>query len=305
MRRHAVKAAILVIWLGILGWQWHDSRLWPVPEKIDAAFLPDYFDHFSLSYAGQKVGWATRSLRRLPGGAYQAGQTLTVRVRAAGREVGVSLQTQANFDPSLNLLDFQYVLAAGPVSVTEAGKVAENRLRAEVRLGEYGPLLEQFRARYAEALGPYAALLDFSPPADVPAPAGPGLLPFVPTYLGYLGPTPGRRYSLTLFDPATRRLTPAEVRVEAGETAFDPDAGLEVKVFRTRLGAGQTAPLAWLDRHGRVWREEFLGFSLSRALDQPDASKGIQPLEPPASWLNLGGGSWREELEKAVKGDLQ
>lgn len=304
--RNLVKAAILIAWLGIMGWLWHDSRLWPVPEKIQAAFLPDYYDHFALNYAGQKVGWATKSLRRLPGGAYQAAQTLTIRLRAAAQEINVTFQTQADFDPSLNLLKFQYVLSAGPLVVTEVGQVTAGRLRAEVRLGEYGPPLEALRAKYAEALGSYAELLDFSKPTDVPAPVGPGLLPFVPTYLGYLGPTLGRRYGLTVFDPASRRLTPAEVRVEASETTFDPDAGLEINVFRTRLGANQTDPLAWLDRYGRVWREEFLGFTLTRALDQADASKDIHPFEPPAAWLNLATSpALKEELEKAVKGYLK
>ena len=288
MVKHGVKISILLIWLALMGWWWAESRTWPVPEKIDAAFLPDYNDYYSLKYNGQKIGWSYRSLRRLPGGDYQAGQSTVVRVLLAEEEVEVKSSVLVNTDKSLSLINFTYVLQAGPLTLSESGEVAGGRLSVGVNLGPYAPMLEEFLARYGEMLGGYADKLDFSREAVLDPPDGPGLTSLLPSYLSYLGLEVGRNYNLKMLDPAGRKLTTVPVRIEEEGQEYEMELGREVPSYKLRLGgeAGGGTEI-WIDRFGRVYRESALGFSYVREESQFEAVRNIEPLTPPSSFLRL------------------
>jgi|GEM_PF-1798052 len=124
MTKHIIKISILLVWLGLMGWWWLESRTWPAPEKIDAAFLPDYNDYYSLSFGEQKVGWASKSLRRESDGGYQGLQTLNLTLAVEDQVVDLTFSVTAEFDRVMNLTGFRYLIQAGPVGVTESGQVS-------------------------------------------------------------------------------------------------------------------------------------------------------------------------------------
>ncbi len=304
--KHFIKVSILLVWLGLMGWWWLESRTWPAPEKINAAFLPDFNDYYGLKYGDQKIGWAFKSLRRLPEGGYQGGQGMVVQVALPGRTMEVRFNSSANLDRLLNLVDFTYVLQVGPLTVSESGLVADGRLSAQVNLGEHGPIFQQILEDYRGLLGGYADRLDFSREAVLNAPAGPALAMLLPPYLSYLGLEPGRQYALTILEPVTRTLTPIEARVEAEDREYDPETGRDIPVYRVRLTGGGGETLQWLDRFGRTIREESLGIRLERVItldpsvsEQRLAAQGVTPLTPPPALLRLmTGQDWGAVFKK-------
>ena len=287
MRKHAIKIIILLIWSGLMGWWWHESRTWPVPEKIDAAFLPDYLEYYSLNYGEQKIGWASRSLRRLPEGGYQGGHNLTAELLIQGHELEISSNVQAIFDRALNLQEFNFVVQAGPLTIVESGRVEDEVLNLEVSLGDYGPLLVAFLEEYGHLLGDYAQHLDFQRKISLPAPPGPGLTQFLPSYLSYLGLTKDGQYSIRVLDPFSRTLRPQTIRLEGETRAYDPEIGREQPAFRVRLGEGPVGARLIVDRYGRVIEEEGGGFRLKRVDDLIQATAAIVPLVPPPGLAGL------------------
>lgn len=324
MAKHIIKISILLAWLGLIGWWWLESRSWPVPEKIDAAFLPDFSDYYSLVFGDQKIGWANKSLRRVEGGGYQGLQSLTIKLAARDQVVETNISVMANFDRLLNLIDFRYIIQAGPVVVTESGLVSpskencpdnqpcepgpatESQLAVEVNLGAYGPFFQSLVEEHRDLFGGYADLLDFSRPVEISIPAGPVLIPFLPPYLSYLGLTPGTNYSMNMLNPINRTLTPITMRVEDEAREYDPETGREIPVYRIRVGSAGGGGLMWLDRHGRTLREESLGFKLERIInltskyDEPAlAARGAEPLKlPPGLQRMLAGREMDELMEK-------
>lgn len=303
MAKHVFKISILVLWLGLMGWWWHESRTWPAPEKIDTAFLPDYNDYFSLKYNDQKIGWSFKGLRRTPEGEYQANQSTVVKFLLGGEELEVKSSVLANLDKSLNLISFTYLVQAGPLTIAESGEVAGGRLAIGVSLGQYGPLLEQFLIDYGQYLGDYARQLDFSREAIIDPPdGGPGLSQVMPAYIGHLGLETGRNYSFQVIDPAGRRLVPLTVRIAGEGKEYDAEMGREVPAFKLLL-SGQTGggTELWVDRFGRVFREEVLGFSSHREDNLFAAGENIQPFTPPASLLRLLNTESIRDLVEKVK----
>lgn len=324
MAKHIIKISILLAWLGLMGWWWLESRTWPVPEKINAAFLPDFNDYYSLAFGDQKIGWANKSLRRVDGGGYQGLQSLTIKLAARDQVVDASFSVVANFDRLLNLIDFRYIIQAGPVVVTESGlvsprkdncpvnqpcdpgSVAEPQLAVEVNLGAYGPVFQSLVEEHRDLLGGYAELLDFSRPVEIYIPAGPVLIPFLPPYLSYLGLTPGTNYSMNMLDPINRALMPITMRVENEAREYDPETGREIQVYRVRVSSAGGGGLLWLDRYGRTLREESLGFKLERIIslaskyEEPSlAARGAAPLKlPPGLQRVLAGREMDVLMEK-------
>lgn len=288
MAKNGIKIFILLIWLGLMGWWWIDSRTWPAPEKIEAAFLPDYNDYYSLRYQDRKIGWGYKSLRRQPDGRYQFSQGLNLTVLLFEEELEIKSSVLLNLDPALKLDNFTYLVQAGPLSVTEGGEVAGGKLALKVNLGAYGPLLEKALADYGAYLGDYASALDFSRQTVLDPPDGPGLAQAIPSYLGHLGLEVGRNYTFTVLDPAGRRLTPLAVRIEEEGREFEAELGREVPAFKLRLGGdGGLGTEMWVDRFGRVFREAAFGFSLAREDDNAAAARDIEPLVPPAGLARL------------------
>ncbi|GHV56826.1 hypothetical protein FACS189460_2320 [Deltaproteobacteria bacterium] len=287
MPKAPLKIAVLLVWLFFMGWWWQQSRTWPVPEKIEAAFIPDHYDLFAVRFQGQKVGWAFKSLKRFPNGAYQAAQGLRIQVDIWGRELEIQAEVSANLSPSLDLGSFNYTFGSAPVTAIERGRVADGRLAVQVNLGEYGPLVTDLVAEHRALLGRYAEMLDFSREILVEAPAGPGLASLLGPYLSYLGLKPGAGYTLTVLDPVTRSLMPLGVRVEAESRQYDPEMAGEAVAFLVRVGPPEAGAGLWLDRFGRTLKEEALGFTLLPVDDQAEARRDITPLKPPAALLNL------------------
>jgi len=298
-RKHLIKAAILAVWLGLLGWWQMESRTWPQPEKIEAAFVPDHYDLFTLSYQGQKVGWAFKSLKRFPGGDYQAAQGLRLQVALPGRTLEIQTDVSANLSPVLDLVNFNQAVTSAPVTVTQQGRVENGRLIIRVSLGEFEELAKALLDEHRDWLGAYADLLDFSRPADLPAPEGPGLASLAGPYLGYLGLTKGALYRLAALDPLTRSLRPLEARVEAEVRQYDPEIAGEAAAFLVRTGPPEAGAGLWLDRFGRTLREEAFGFTLLLADNQEEARRDITPFgPPPALMAMLESGAWADLLDR-------
>ena len=285
--KHLLKVAVLAIWLGLMAWWQLESRTWPPPAKIEAAFIPDHYDLFALNYQGQKVGWAFKSLKRFENGAYQAAQGLRIQAAALGRTLEIQMDVSANLSPALNLVSFNQTFTSGPVTVTGRGRAEEGRLIVHLSLGEYEELAQAILDEHRGRLELYADLLDFRRPADLPAPDGPGLTPLVGPYLSYLGLTKGARYLLAVLNPWARTLQPLPVRVEAETRQYDPEIAGEAAAFLVRAGPPEAEANIWLDRFGRTLREEALGFTLLLVDNQEEARRDVTPLSPPPALLSL------------------
>ncbi len=287
MPKNLLKIAILALWVGMMGWWWHVSRTFPVPEKIEAAFLPDYLDNYKLTYGPQHIGSAYKSMRRVSGMGYQGGAGMTVKVRLGDQVLEIKSTVVANFDQVLNLTDFQYVVQAGPLTIAERGVLEEDGLKLSVNLGQHEDIYAALLRDYGQLLGNYADVLDFSRPVTLKPPSGPGLSNFIPSYLSYLGLMRGSNYSITVLDPVSRQLRPMPVRVEEETRELDPELGRDMPAFRVRLGGGSVDGQLWVDRYGRTIREEGLGFKLSRVDEPYQATVGVVPLTPPKGFESL------------------
>lgn len=304
MPKRTVKVAIVVLWLAMMAWWWHESRTWPVPEKIEAAFLPDFNDYFSLKYGDRKIGWSFKSLRRLPNGDYIGNQGTALTVEVGGQRMDVRVDAIVNMDQVLDVRDFQYIFSAGPLRVLEKGVVDNGRLTVSVNLGEHGPVLESFLAEYGSLLGAYAERLDFSRDVESPVSAGPALGAFVGPFLGHIGLESGRNYSVNILDPINRRPAPVSVRVVERTREKDMESGLTVDIYQLLLGASGRESRLWVDRFGRTVRESGLGFTMTREESQAAASKDVEPFQPPKTFERfLSGGTGRNFLEKLNPAD--
>lgn len=301
MKKHVIKLSILAVWVGLMGWWWHESRSWPVPEKIEAAFLPNFYDSFELKFGDRKVGWAYKSLRRQPNGDYQGAQGTTIKIQIGDQVLEVTSTVSVNMGPALNLRDFQYVIQAGDLAVSERGVVAGQYLSVTVNLGEYAPMLKALAEEFGPMLGEHARLLDFDKEVVLTAPEGPGLSALFPPFLSHLGLTPGRNYSLSAIDPLSRGLIPTSLRVESEGKEYDAESGRDEAVFKVRGGVSGQETFLWIDRYGRTVREEGLGLSLNRAYDLAAAMKDIEPLVPPAAFQRLLQGRGIDQLMETVK----
>lgn len=287
MKKHVIKISILAVWAALMGWWWHQSRTWPAPEKIEAAFLPDFNDNFDIKFNGRKVGWSYKSLRRQSNGDYQGGQGTTIKVKLGEQTLDVSSTVLVNMDPSLNLRDFQYLIQAGDLAVSERGTVAGDFLSITVALGEYAPMMKALAEEFGPLLGRHAKLLDFDREVVLSAPEGPALSALFPPFLSHLGLAEGRNYSLTTLDPFSRTLVVTAMRVESRSMEYDSEAGRDQAVYKVRGGVSGQETFLWIDRFGRTLREEGLGLTLDRAYDLASAMRDIEPLEPPASLERL------------------
>ena len=301
MKKHIIKIVILAVWASLMGWWWHESRSWPVPEKIDVAFLPDFYDNFSVNFNGQKVGWAFKSLRRQPNNDYQGTQGLTLKVRLGEQTLEISSTVMVNMGPSLNLKDFQYLIQAGDLAVAERGTVAGNYLSVMVSLGEYAPMMKSLAEEIGPMLGEHARLLDFDREVVLPAPDGPALAAVFPPFLSHLGLIPGRNYSLATLDAFSRTMVTTTIRVEEETREYDPEAGRDQPVFKIRSGSSGQEVFLWIDRYGRTLREEGLGFSLSRVDDLAAAMRDVEPLTPPAAFQRLLQGRGFNKLLETIE----
>jgi hypothetical protein len=153
MKRHLIKGLILAVWACLMLWWWHEHRMWPEPEKIDAVFLPDYFDYYSLEYNGQKIGWADKNLDRQADGSYKAGETFTVLLGLGGQNVEARLEFLADLDPSFNLKSYRCLMRLDQLSLLQNGAVQDGRLTVELNFGQYKDLVESLYADYGQLLG--------------------------------------------------------------------------------------------------------------------------------------------------------
>ncbi|MDR1922054.1 MAG: hypothetical protein LBS31_10010 [Candidatus Adiutrix sp.] len=302
MTGRVVKASILILWAGLMVWQALEVRARPAPEKIEAAFLADYADYFAISSAGKKIGWSYKTLRRLPDGSYQAGDSATLAVAVMGREMTVSSNLVLNLDRALNLSDFQYVLQAGAVRAVERGVSGDGKLTLTVSLGEHEKFLSELVEQYKDILGDYyAARLDFSRPVELSAPKGPLLAAAAASYINYSGLAEGRNYLMPILDPFGRAIVPLNVRVEEMVMEYDQDAGRRAPVYKLRLAYAGNVSHMWVDRYGRTVREESAWMAMTRVDDQNEAMAGLEPLTPPPALMRMLEGENRAVIEKYLE----
>lgn len=289
MKGRLIKALILVSWAALMLW-WHEAqRLLPPPEKIDAVFLPDYFDAFSLEHKGQKIGWADRSLRREADGSYRAGESFTILVALGGREVEARLEFLADLDSGFNLTKYQCLARLGQRAVVQNGTVTDGRLTVELNLGQYKEMAETLYAQYGHLLGERAAMLNPAP-VTLPAPEGPALIALIPHWLAARGLAAGQNVSLPAFDPFTRSLVGVNVKVLNEGSRFDPDSARDVTAFELLISQGPGAPgeTLFVTRHGRLM--EALAppaYKVARAADEAAARRGAEALAPPPALTEL------------------
>jgi len=273
-RRARLGAAILAVWLVVLGW--HARREYVQPELTRLAratmTLAPGTHFYSVTMGDQAVGLASSRLDTVPGGFLLEDQ-LNLELRAMGQPGGAVARTSVLLSPTLGMREFSFSLAteAGDFS---AGGVLEGDSLVRVRI-EGGGGVEEARLPVSGA------------------PLSAAVLPIRLARGEELAP--GRSFRFEVFDPATVSLRVVEmevleqgVRVVPDSAIRDPGTGRwsaseggTVTAWRVRETYAGVGVESWIDEDGRVLSaSSLMGFALERmpyelALQARDESRAV------------------------------
>ncbi len=276
--RRLLGGAVLVFWLGTVGWQVRREYFRPDLARLAEAAamsLAPGVNFYSLSMGDRAVGLATSKLDTLPGGGFLLEDVLSLELPALGQTGTAEAQTRVQLDSALVMRDFSFTLAS-EVGVFSArgGVVGDSLLTVTV---DAGGSEQELSYRLAEA------------------PVFAAILPIRLAMSGNL--EVGSRMRLPVFDPSTLSTRTVDVRVLEHDTLtvadsvwFDPATKTwepatwdTVPAWRVAEAYGGVSLESWIDEDGRILKASSpLGFSMERtqyelARQARDAGRGMGP----------------------------
>lgn len=229
--RKLIAGAILLAWLGTIGWYAGRLYLRPEAERVARAArtLPPGVAYYAVHRGARQVGWARSRLDTLPGG---SGFVLTdlLELDASGLGPGgvARLEARTHLGPALALDSFEVEARGLLGGVSARGRVVGDSLLEVTVAGR----ADTTRTRLKVDGG------------IVPATA-------LPLRLAASGtPEPGDRIGFPSFDPLGLRPTTVEVEVRERAMRTFPDSAARDPVTGTWRVARRDTVLAW-----RVARE--------------------------------------------------
>lgn len=254
-----MAAAILVLWMGTVGWhvrrEYFQPELTRLAEAAVASLGPEA--HFyALTLDDRTIGLASSRLDTVPEG-FLLEDRLTLELAALGQTGLASAFTRVTLSPSLTMSTFDFSLDSDGGRFEARGRVQGDTLLSVDVVAGGSPRTVTFR------------------------------LPEVPLFAAALpirvalsgGLREGNRLRLPVFDPSTLSTRTVEVEVLGRDLLVVPDSAvLDPDTGRWRAGRMDTIPVwhlaerfggvqveSWIDERGRVVRSSSaLGFRMER-----------------------------------------
>jgi len=256
--RGLLGGAILVAWVGLMGWQAREVYLQPELTRLaEATRGLDPGTHFyAVRMGDQLVGMASSRLDTIPEG-FVLEDRLNLELQAMAQEGLASAVTTVRLTPTLQMTDFTYELASDAGRFKASGALQGDSLLAVVV--EAGGAPEEVTFRLTEPL------------------LSASVLPLRIAQGGQL--REGRTIRYPVFDPSTVSTRQVEVEVvERAELSLpdsavrDPASGRwvgseerRVPAWRLKERYGGITVESWIDEDGRILRSSSpTGLSVER-----------------------------------------
>jgi len=258
MGRRVVASGVVLIWLGMVGWQIRREYFQPELSRLAAAALAlaPGTSFYTLTMGDRTVGQATSRLDTLPDG-FELEDLMSLELPALGQTGTAVARTKVKLDASLVMERFDFSLDS------EVG-----RFSASGVLGSDTTLHMTIRSAGSEQT------------VDFRLPQPPVFSSVVPIRVAMGGDLEvGRHVRLPVFDPTTMGTRTVEVRVLEHDTlsfpdsaALDPATGRwspahydSVPAWRIAEVMGGVRIESWVDHDGRVLESSSpLGFAMKR-----------------------------------------
>lgn len=258
MNRRTLGIALLVIWVGTLGWLAKRELFRPHSEILAEAALrvPPGANYYRLELGGTQIGFATSTVDTLADTVRVFDQML-LQIPAMGSVQRVEAHTEANLTRTLRLRDFTATLQSAQTEFGVRGRVSgDTVLHVDI---------ESEGSRQSSTVR-------LDEPIVLPA-----LLPLNLAFGGEL--SVGRRYTVRMFDPLQMSARDLEVAVVAESTFIVPDSATYVDddvmwiparwdtlhAWKVRQDAGGMTVDAWIDDLGQIVKATTpVGFTMER-----------------------------------------
>ncbi len=258
MRRRLIGTAIVLVWLGMVGWQVRREYFQPELARLAEATLAlaPGVSFYTLSMGGHSVGQATSSLDTVPGG-FEVNDVMDLRLPALGQTGSAIARTSVKLSSALVMESFNFSLDS------EVG-----RFEASGTLGQDTTLHVDIKSAGSEQKLTFRMAQPpvFSSVVPIRVAMGNGL-------------KVGESVRLPVFDPTSMSSRAVEVRVLDHDTLVVPDsAALDGTTGRWRPAHYDSIPAwkiaeifggvrieSWVDEDGRILRADSpLGFSMEK-----------------------------------------
>jgi hypothetical protein len=284
MNRRTAAAAILLIWIGTLGWLvWDHYRKPRAALLADAALrIPPGATYYSLVLGGEQIGFASNQVDTLPE-SISVEDLMLLEIPALGTLQRVEARTEAVLSRALRLKSFRAYLRGDGARFAAEGTVS-------------GDTVLTVTIESAESRQTLTIPLE----REIVLPA------LLPLHLVFgTQPQVGQTYAIRLFDPLLLKERDIAVTVMAESTivvpdsaAYDQAAGLWVAARWDTLQAWQIAQdmggmsvVAWIDELGQVVQATSpVGFSMERTAFEI-AFENFRDRDPTAAGVAAGLGS--------------
>ncbi len=258
MGRRILGSAILLVWLGMVGWQARQEYFQPELARLAEAALSlaPGVSFYTLSMGGRTVGQATSRLDTLPDG-FELEDLMQLELPALGQTGTAVARTRVKMSPSLVMEDFTFSLDS-EVGRFEATGTLGPDTTLHVRINSAGSVQE----------------LDFRLPQP---PVFSAVLP-IRVALGE-GLEVGETHRYPVFDPTSMGTRTVEVRIMEHDTliitdsaSYDPATARwsparedTVPAWRIAEAFGGVQVESWIDEDGRILRASSpLGFTMEK-----------------------------------------
>jgi len=257
--RRAIGLLILVLWLGMVGWQVRREYFKPQLRSLaEAAMsLAPGTNFYTLRMGERAVGLATSRLDTLPEG-FVLEDFMSLELPALGQEGRAVVRTEVELSPALVMKTFSFSLDS-EVGAFEASGAVQGDTLLQVRVDAGGEGTEELSYRIDEP-PIFASILPLRVAAGRELEVGSEL-------------------RLPIFDPSSLSTRTVTVRVLEHDTLMVPDsASLDPESGRWSPGRYDTIPAwkigeayggveveSWVDEDGRIIRAESpMGFAMER-----------------------------------------
>ncbi|MEX0980143.1 MAG: transglutaminase-like domain-containing protein [Gemmatimonadota bacterium] len=249
--------AILVTWLGMVGWHVRREYFHPELARLASAALSldPTTNFYTLQMNGRSVGLANSRLDTIPGG-FLLDDLMTLELPALGQTGRAVARTQVRMSPALEMQSFTFSLdSEGGEFAAEGSMRGDSLLRVTVSAGG-AP--QEFEYRFVEP------------------PLFSAILPIRLAMSG--GLRVGRDFRFPVFDPSTLSTRTVEISVLEHDTLMVVDSVSRgpsgrwvparektVPAWRVAERYGGMSVESWIDQDGRIVRAtSALGFSMER-----------------------------------------
>jgi transglutaminase-like putative cysteine protease len=221
---------VLLAWLAQMGFLVRQAYLTPaVALAADLARYGSSAQWRGIYYRNEKIGFSVSQVSPSPGG-YELQEDARLQMNLLGAPTAVRMQSVARVDSAFGLRGFSFSLDPGTGPTTVEGALEGLRLTLTVRT----PSSTRSETRIL--------------------PEAPALAMNLPRRLAAEGLAPGRKFEVSVFDPATLHNARMALEVKAREIVGA--AGRPVPAFRVESLYAGVKSTSWLTDLGEVVREE-------------------------------------------------